>query len=133
MLHIIPIQDKKMQSALCDHFEVAYDPRSFAYIAEDCSESGEIISHIGFMQFSVNDTFSEVSAFVCEKGTYDIEAMQIMARAAFSFVHRLSVFSVRIPKSAVKKEIAEALRLDESEDFWSIDVKHYYESRCGER
>ena len=85
------------------------------------------------MQFSVNDTFSEVSAFVCEKGTYDIEAMQIMARAAFSFVYRLSVFSVRIPKSAVKKEIAEALRLDESEDFWSIDVKHYYESRCGER
>ena len=85
------------------------------------------------MQFSVNDTFSEVSAFVCEKGTDDIEAMQIMARAAFSFVYRLSVFSVRIPKSAVKKEIAEALRLDESEDFWSIDVKHYYESRCGER
>lgn len=133
MLHIIPIQDKKMQSALCDHFEVAYDPRSFAYITEDCSESGEIISHIGFMQFSVNDTFAEVSAFVCEKGTDDIEAMQIMARAAFSFVYRLSVFSVRIPKSAVKREIAEALRLDESEDFWSIDVKHYYESRCGER
>ena len=133
MLHIIPIQDKKMQSAFCDHFEVAYDPRSFAYVAEDCSKSGEIISHIGFMQFSVNDTISEVSAFVCEKGTDDIEAMQIMARAAFSFVYRLSVFSVRIPKSAVKKEIAEALRLDESEDFWSIDVKHYYESRCGER
>ena len=133
MLHIIPVQDKKMQSALCDHFEVAYDPRSFAYIAEDCSESGEIISHIGFMQFSVNDAFAEVSAFVCEKGTDDLEAMQIMARAAFSFVYRLSVFSVRIPKSAVKREIAEALRLDESEDFWSIDVKHYYESRCGER
>ena len=133
MLHIIPIQDKKMQSAFCDHFEVAYDPRSFAYVAEDCSKSGEIISHIGLMLFSVNDTFSEVSAFVCEKGTDDIEAMQIMARAAFSFVYRLSVFSVRIPKSAVKKEIAEALRLDESEDFWSIDVKHYYESRCGER
>ena len=34
---------------------------------------------------------------------------------------------------ALKREIAEALRLDESEDFWSIDVKHYYESRCGER
>lgn len=133
MLHVIPIQDKNEQKALCDHFNTSFDMRSFAYLAAECDNNDSITSVIGFMQFSVNDSYAQVSSFTYENGCTDSEAMQIMARTAFSFIYRLGVPEVRISKGVFDGETCALLFPCDMGEYRFIDVKKFYESRCGDR
>lgn len=110
-----------------------YSDRAFAYLALDEDADGNANALIGFLQFTVGDGFAEVISLTQQEGSDDEEAMQIMARAAFSFIDRIGVPEVRIPKTVCSEKLMKLLRMEDKGDFWSLDVAKYYGTRCGDR
>lgn len=133
MLHIVPVQDKSRQAQLTQLFSVDYSYRAFAYLALDEDADGNANALIGLLQFTVGDGFAEVISLSQHEGSDDEEAMQIMARAAFSFIDRIGVPEVRIPKTVCSENLMKLLRMEDKGDFWSLDVAKYYGTRCGDR
>ena len=133
MLHIVPVQDKSRQAQLAQLFAVDYSDRAFAYLALDEDADGNANALIGFLQFTVGDGFAEVISLTQQEGSDDEEAMQIMARAAFSFIDRIGVPEVRIPKTVCSEKLMKLLRMEDKGDFWSLDVAKYSGTRCGDR
>lgn len=133
MLHIIPIQSKNEQQVLAERLGESFCQEAFAYLAVDENESGDIVSLIGFMQFTLGDEAAQVICLREFPESHDIEAMQILARAAFSFIHRVGLNLVRVPKSGTDEELMAALRMREREDFWELDIAAYFAMKCEDR
>lgn len=133
MLHIIPIQSKDEQKALAENFGESFSDAAFAYLAVDEDESGKIAAFIGFMQFTLGKDAAEVLCLREATDSHDLEAMQILARAAFSFVHRVGLRFVRVPKEAAGGELMAALRMKDCTDFWELDIDGYFAMKCEER
>lgn len=133
MLHIIPIQSKDEQRRLADGLGERFSPAAFAYLAVDEDERGEILSLIGFMQFVLGEDAAQVICLRQAPDSHDLEAMQILARAAFSFIHRVGLRFVRVPKGAADAELMSALRMQDRTDFWELDISAYFAMKCEER
>ena len=131
MLHIIPIQSKDEQRSLAEEFGERFDERSFAYLAVD--EDGGGKKPLGFMQFTLGCSSAEVICLREAKGSDDLEAMLILARAAFSFIHRIGLTAVSMKKSAVSERVAAALRLSDEGDTLRLDLMRYFAAPCAER
>ena len=132
MLHIIPVQSKEEQRSLAEAFGERFDDRAFAYLAVDESDDGER-KPIGFTQFTLGCDSAEVLCLAEAADSDDIEAMMILARAEFSFIHRIGLRYVSVKKSAVGKRLAEALRLNDAGEVWRLDLMRYFAAPCGER
>ncbi len=133
MLHIIPIQSKDEQKALAERIGESFSDAAFAYLAVDEDERGEITAIIGFMQFTLGEEAAEVLCLREFPGSHDTEAMQILARAAFSFIHRVGLSIVRVPKGAADEELMTALRMRDLTDFWELDIAGYFAMKCEDR
>lgn len=133
MLHIIPIQSKDEQKALAERLGESFSENAFAYLAVDENESGEITALIGFMQFTLGEEAAQVLCLREISGNHDLEAMQILARAAFSFIHRVGLTVVRVPKGAAGEELMAALRMHDLTDFWELDIAAYFAMKCEDR
>ena len=132
MLHIIPIQSKDEQRRVAETFGESFDERAFAYLAVEEGEDGER-KPLGFMQFTLGCASAEVLCLREAAGCDDLEAMIILARAAFSFIHRIGLASVSMKKSAVGDRLADALCLTGSGDVLRLDLMRYFAAPCGER
>ena len=132
MLHIIPIQSKDEQRSLAEAFGERFDERALAYLAADESDEGDR-KPIGFMQFILGCDSAEALCLREAVDSDDLEAMMILARAAFSFIHRIGLQSVTVKKSAVSERLAAALRLTDCGDVWRLDLMRYFAAPCGER
>lgn len=133
MLHIIPIQTKEEQHALADRFGVTYDERAFAYLAVEEDENGGINSAIGFMEFTVGEDRADVIAVKSAPGIDDPEAMQILSRAAFAFIHRIGVREVFIPEGCADESLMDALRLEKTDKGRRLDLVRFFATKCTER
>lgn len=133
MLHIIPVQDKGRQEEFAKIFSVGYDARAFAYVAVDDSIDGKVNSLIGFMQFTLCDGYANVVSLTPFEGVEDDEAMQIMARAAFAFIHRIGTPEVRVPKDACGEGLMKLLRTEDRRDAWVLDLEKYFAAKCSDR
>ena len=132
MLHIIPIQSKDEQRELAAKFGETFEDRAFAYLAVEEDETGKRLP-LGFMQFTLGCDSAEVICLREAKGTDDKEAMMILARSAFSFIHRIGLGSVGVKKNAINESIAKALCMKDSGDLWRLDLMRYFAMPCGER
>ena len=132
MLHIIPIQSKDEQRALAGSFGERFDERALAYLAVEEDENDDQ-TPLGFMQFTLGEDDAEVLCLREAEGTDDLEAMQILARAAFSFIHRIGLASVSMKKSAVSKKVAKALHPQDGGDVFRLDLIRYFAMPCEER
>lgn len=133
MLHIIPIQYKSRQEEFAKIFSVSYEARAFAYVAVDDEIDGKVNSLIGFMQFTVCDGYAEVVSLTPFEDVEDDEAMQIMARTAFAFVHRIGTPEIRVPKSACGEGLMKLLRMEDRGDVWVLDLAKYFAAKCSDR
>jgi len=132
MLHIIPIQDKEKQKELAGIFGVIYDERSFSYVAQDDELDGTVNSYIGFMQFRLCDTYAEVGTLSMYGGKYDSEAMQIMARTAFSFMGRIGIHDVHVQKP-VSEMLMTEMKMTDMGEYYMLDLVKYFTTKCGDR
>ena len=133
MLHIIPIQSKDDQKALAEAFSERFDERAFAYLAAEEDERGEREA-IGFMQFTLGEDEATVLCLREAPGCDDPEAMQILARAAFSFIHRVGVRYVAVPDGRASDKLTAALRMTDSGDGRkTLDLSHYFALPCDAR
>lgn len=132
MLHIIPIQSKDEQKTLAGAFGESYDERALAYLAADEDESGES-KPIGFMQFTLGCASAEALCIREAKDSDDLEGMIILARSAFSFIHRIGLREVTAKKEALDEKLARALGMKDSGDTWRLDLLKYFAMPCEER
>lgn len=133
MLHIIPMQSKIEQEAAAGRFGESFCERALAYLAVDENEAGQITAELGFMQFTLGDEAAEVLCLREAEGADDPEAMQILARAAFSFIHRIGLTLVRVPKGAADESLMKALRMSDRGDFWELNISAYFAMKCEDR
>lgn len=133
MLHIIPIQSKKEQKAIAEKLGESFSERAFSYLAVDEDEDGEVTSVIGFMQFTLGDDAAQVLCLREAAGSDDLEAMQILARTAFSFIHRIGLTTVQVPKDASDERLMSALRMEDCGDFWELNIAGYFAMKCEDR
>ena len=131
MLHIIPIQSKNEQRSLAEAFGERYDESALAYLAAEEADGGESRA-IGFMQFTLGER-ADVLCLREAKDSDDAEAMMILARAAFSFVHRVGIEKVAAPKDAIDERLARALGMTGGSEEWSLDLARYFAMPCAER
>lgn len=132
MLHIIPIQTKDEQKALAEAFGERFDERALAYLAVEEGENGER-KPLGFMQFLLGEDGADVLCLREAADSDDLEAMMILARAAFSFIHRIGLREIVAPKTAVDEKLARALSLSDCGDCWRLDLLRYFAMPCDER
>ena len=132
MLHIIPIQTKDEQKALAEAFGDRFDERALAYLAVEEGESGERKPR-GFMQFLLGEDGADVLCLREAADSDDLEAMMILARAAFSFVHRVGIGEVCAEKDAVDAALAAALGMKDEDGGWRLDLVRYFATPCAER
>ena len=131
MLHIIPIQSKDEQRALAEAFGERYDEQAFAYLAVEEGESER--RALGFMQFTLGTDSAEVLCIREADGEDDLEAMMILARSAFSFIHRIGLRTVSAQKGAISDRLAAALALEDDGGVRRLDLIRYFAMPCGER
>ena len=131
MLHIIPIQSKDEQRSLAEAFGERYDERALAYLAAEEADCGESRA-IGFVQFTLGER-ADVLCLREAKDSNDAEAMMILARAAFSFVHRIGVGEVAAAKGAIDEKLARTLGMTDDGEAWSLDLARYFALPCAER
>ena len=130
MLHIIPIQSKDEQKALAALFGESFDERALAYLAVEESEQGQ--KPLGFCQFALGES-AEVLCLREAKDSDDGEAMMILARTAFAFVHRIGIEEVAAPKAAIDEKLARALGMRNDGYMWRLDLMRYFAVPCAER
>lgn len=131
MLHIIPVQSKDEQKALAESFGEPFEERALAYLAAEQDENEEK-KPLGFMQFTLGER-AEVLCIREAKGSDDLEAMMITARAAFSFIHRVGINEVFAKKGTLSEKLALALGLVDAGDAWKLDLFAYFTMPCSER
>ena len=131
MLHIIPVQSKSEQRTLAESFGECFDERAFAYLAVEEDET--LQTPLGFMQFTLGDECAEVLCLRETHGVDDTEAMLILARAAFSFIHRVGIAAVIANKNALDPRLAAALSLEDTGGTWRLDLDRYFALPCEAR
>lgn len=129
MLLIKPIEDKKMQEAVCAACGAAFRPDCLAYFAaEGDDKTFEPTALLGVCQFSTAGYIADLKP---AKNALDEEALQIMARTAMNFMYRCECKTAELLPGACSNDLADKLCFLPGKDGKrALDLALYYESPC---
>jgi len=129
MLIIKPIQDKALQEKFCTLCNIPYRADMLAYFAADGDdETQEPVRLLGICQFSAGGTISDLTPV---PGVDDEEALQIMAKAAMSFIYRCGCKTLRLFPEGCPEVLARKIGFQKGADgIFTVDLEKMYASSC---
>ena len=126
MFKITPIQDKELQSRICQLCGAEYRPEAFAYQMFDI-DSGDIM---GMSQFEIGE-----SGYIYDikeaPGRDDFEAMFILGRSTMNFIDMCGNHFCKADVNAGEERLLRAIgfKLGEDGEYFA-DMTHMFDGSC---